>query len=255
MGLSSVDWNCDQKIEKINLVKANINRNNTYDDCNNNQYYLLKSRNDWDRLVYDGGAIGGFAPGEELAMETVIDENFENVVSGSDLVVSAGISDSYVFQISNPTASTISYSLEGSSEKGWIEVSEMPSQITLQPNENISIEIPINIPATATLDEKDTLTITVNNQNLDLSESSEFSVSVNKESPNSACLPPSSGDWIIKQDCTIESNIKAPANVFIKNNSVLKISDKARLDVDLKNHFLKVEKGSGLLIKEGGKVY
>ena len=68
------------------------------------------------------------------------------------------------------------------------------------------------------------------------------------------CLIPHTGDWIIENSCTITSDVIASANVLVQNNSILTVSNDTTLNIDLKNHHLKVESGSGALVKFGGVI-
>lgn len=66
---------------------------------------------------------------------------------------------------------------------------------------------------------------------------------------------PTSGDWYIFEDMTIKNSITAPGNVIVSNDSILTINNNASLDVDLVNHSINVESGSGILIKSGSKIH
>ena len=68
------------------------------------------------------------------------------------------------------------------------------------------------------------------------------------------CIPPLSDNWIITSSCTLSISSTAPANVIVQNNSVLTIPSGLSLDIDFVNNFLRVEFGSGVLIKSGGAV-
>jgi len=68
------------------------------------------------------------------------------------------------------------------------------------------------------------------------------------------CSLPVSGDWTITSSCTLSSNAVAPGNVIVQNNSVLTIPSGLTLDIDFVNNFLKIEFGSGVLIKAGGSL-
>lgn len=87
-----------------------------------------------------------------------------------------------------------------------------------------------------------------------------------------SCTPPTSGDWVITQNCTLEDLTHTgnliiqqdtlltgtldilEGNVTLENNAVFTVAPNASLVIDLYNYFLKVLSGSGLLIQSGGKV-
>ncbi len=67
-----------------------------------------------------------------------------------------------------------------------------------------------------------------------------------------SCIPPVSGDWIITENCTINSSVTARENVIVQNDSVLTIPSGITLDIDYATFNLTVQSGSGVLIKSGG---
>jgi len=72
--------------------------------------------------------------------------------------------------------------------------------------------------------------------------------------PAVGCSPPLSGDWEISTNCTILGDVIAPGNVTVKNGAVFTIESGSSLKIDLKNYFIKVIKGSGILVIHGGKI-
>jgi hypothetical protein len=71
---------------------------------------------------------------------------------------------------------------------------------------------------------------------------------------NPTCSPPSLGDWVVSNTCTLGASASSPESVFIQNNSVLTIPSGVSLDVDLESHNVTIESGSGLLIQDDGKI-
>ncbi len=69
------------------------------------------------------------------------------------------------------------------------------------------------------------------------------------------CEVPSSGNWTVSSSCYLYGSQTAPANVIVKPNAVLTITDGASLDIDQKNYSLRVEKDGGVLIRKDGKIY
>jgi len=66
------------------------------------------------------------------------------------------------------------------------------------------------------------------------------------------CQVPSSGNWMIGQNCKLMTSATTPANVIVQNNSVLEIPNGVTLDIDFANFNLTIKSGSGVLIKSGG---
>lgn len=73
----------------------------------------------------------------------------------------------------------------------------------------------------------------------------------NNEDP---CGPPNSGDWVITENCALTNIKTAPSNVIVKNNATLTVENSGSLDIDFKRYHLKVEKGSSVMIKQGGRL-
>lgn len=74
-------------------------------------------------------------------------------------------------------------------------------------------------------------------------------------SPVYDCKPPPFGqDWNITSSCTMKQDIVPYGQVFVKNNSVLTISNGTTLYAGLGHSKLTIESGSGVLIKAGGSL-
>ena len=59
---------------------------------------------------------------------------------------------------------------------------------------------------------------------------------------------------IIDEDCILSGIATAPANVIVQSGAIMIISNDATLDINFVNNFLRIESGSGVLIKAGGKI-
>ena len=72
---------------------------------------------------------------------------------------------------------------------------------------------------------------------------------------NDPCqVPTMPVDMIIDEDCILSGIAIAPANVIVQSDAIMIISNDATLDIDFVNNFLRIESGSGILIKAGGKI-
>ena len=79
-------------------------------------------------------------------------------------------------------------------------------------------------------------------------------VNVIVTTPPESCTPPASGDWIIRESCTINSGATIQGDVIVQNGSVLSIPSGVTLDIDFATFSLTVQSGSGVLIKSGGTI-
>ena len=69
------------------------------------------------------------------------------------------------------------------------------------------------------------------------------------------CAPPTSGDWVVPQNCTLSQDATALANVIINQNVTLTIAAGVVLDIDLSSYHLKVKDGGKVVIRDGGKIH
>ncbi len=86
-----------------------------------------------------------------------------------------------------------------------------------------------------------------------------FVISSNKPitpSQGIECMPFDSTpyDWIIDNDCILDTDSKTNGNVIINNDSSLTIPNGLLLDVDFINKHVLIKDGGKLLIKNGGKI-
>ncbi len=77
-------------------------------------------------------------------------------------------------------------------------------------------------------------------------------VIVSDTTPSDPCVIPDSGDWIITNSCTLDTNAVAPESVIVQNGSVLNIPSGITLNIDFTTFNLTVQSGGGVLIKSGG---
>ena len=68
-------------------------------------------------------------------------------------------------------------------------------------------------------------------------------------------LPTDGATWHIKSDCILLKDSVVTGDVIVSNGANLVIEDGFSLDIDFVNHKLYVENGSGVLIKDGGKIH
>jgi len=66
------------------------------------------------------------------------------------------------------------------------------------------------------------------------------------------CTPPASGDWHVRDDCTLGPDAAIPAGITIHPPAVLTVPPGVTLDVDFADHGLLVRDGAGLMIERGG---
>ena len=114
--------------------------------------------------------------------------------------------------------------------------------------------IAIDAAATGTTLEDISITGTdlVNNTSTDTSPTNEATKAAFTDA-----LPPcsaASDHWVISSGCKITSIVIAPGNVEVQNGAVVKIESTGSLNINFATKFLKIQQGSGILIKPGGKI-
>ena len=68
------------------------------------------------------------------------------------------------------------------------------------------------------------------------------------------CAPPSSGSWNVTESCILGSNMTAPGNITVGNDSLVTIPSGMRFGIDFTHFHLLVRQGSGVLVKSGGSI-
>jgi len=79
--------------------------------------------------------------------------------------------------------------------------------------------------------------------------------SQNYSSDTGGCRPPSTGNWLISSRCEITQAVTAPADIVVGNNALLIVHSTGTINANLTNHKIVVQNGSGILVKNGGKIY
>jgi hypothetical protein len=69
------------------------------------------------------------------------------------------------------------------------------------------------------------------------------------------CLPPSTGDWVVSQDCKLSSSAKVARNLIISDGKTLTIDNNMTLDLNLKDYKILVKPNAKLIIKSGSKIF
>ncbi len=69
-----------------------------------------------------------------------------------------------------------------------------------------------------------------------------------------ACNISTIADSLIQSSCVVPTTISAGGDVTVQSGAVMTIPSDVTLDIDFVNNFLKIEFGSGVLIKAGGTI-
>ncbi len=147
-----IDWNCDGRID--GNVSANIDGDGSIGN--------LAGANDWDVLVFVGGAVGQagamstqplFTPIEELEQEnhpSIAMSHGISIASGSSLSVRPGTSDALTFIIENRGSEADIFKLSVTptpSVASWVSTRNLPVQISLGPGAKQVVMLPVVVPA------------------------------------------------------------------------------------------------------------
>ncbi len=168
----AIDWNGDGD-DVDDPVVANLN-NNT-DNLGNPILSVLGNSDNWDEIVFNGGAVGSLGEEVTLPLETEADEidfekdsqiliDFKVCITGPGVVQMAPDSTQlYTYTISNIGEASDSYSI--SVESTDINVTHItgsiPAVLALFPDEQSTFTVSVNSTATPSPSIVDTLQLTV----------------------------------------------------------------------------------------------
>ena len=79
-------------------------------------------------------------------------------------------------------------------------------------------------------------------------------VNVVDSTPPPSCIIPGSGNWTINENCMVDSDVTAPGNVLVQNQSTLTVPSGITLDIDFTEFNLTVQYCSGVSVKSGGTI-
>lgn len=193
----AVDWNRDGD-DTDTGVAADINgtafsRGVGYcsisgDPCFNNahctggadvcqQRTVLDNTDNWDEIVFNGGAVGALGEAVELPVEvddpTIIDiteledkaipTEFKVSVTGPATVfMVAGKSTTYRYKVTNTGDNPDTFAVSAIAVQTWANLSSLPPTVELNPGESSMLAIPVSIPGSSLSGSTDKLTVTVN---------------------------------------------------------------------------------------------
>ena len=146
-----------------------------------------------DSNAKKNGLPGTKIPLSEVDVETMTEEEIINrtaayrVLAGENdwITICPGTSETNVFTIKNVGENPDTYILIAKSKMGWGDFNSLPSELSLNPNEEMYFEIPIHVPATAAPGENDKFEIIVTSQaEPNLRDATEIVVEVCEKSKN-----------------------------------------------------------------------
>jgi len=157
-----INWNCNLNNMEIG-VQTDINKDE-------NQT-ILSSYNDWENLVFMGGAIGQLGAAPVLPMLTMSDEltqeesaqlasDYQVAVMGySHIAVQPGSTIFHSVTIANLGINTDTYTITLNSSLGWADIGHIPNTLTLAAGISTTIPITVNVPLTAVSGMEDRVTL------------------------------------------------------------------------------------------------
>jgi probable HAF family extracellular repeat protein len=150
----NIDWDCDTGAFETSIPPTDINGNGMIDGIIPNP--PLQSSEDWNHLIYNGGAIGASGVGAPPATyqnsdpETAVPVNsqapFRVEVGGPGLAqILPGTSLNLTFTANNIGLQADTYNLSAVSAFDWWTTSGMPSTLTLAGGASQQITIPVSV--------------------------------------------------------------------------------------------------------------
>lgn len=158
-----IDWNCDTD-SADNPVNVDIN--------NSGGSGTLNGSDNWDEIVFNGGAIGKLGQDVDLPDTTeAVDEITEeedamlptqyavSITGPGEVSVSPGGSQTYDYTITNTGDEDDSYTITSSSTQSWADFSGLPSTLDLASGASQMFQVPVSVPAGTSNGTQDTLEI------------------------------------------------------------------------------------------------
>jgi len=164
----AIDWNCDSDATDID-IQANVNEGPAWN--HDASHDLLKTYNDWENLVFTGGAIGYLGAAPDLptatkADEITIEEDAELttlygvvVIASGNVAAPPGSTMVHTFTITNLGINTDTYTLTVRSNLGWADFREVPVTLTLSAGLSTEVLVPVDVPASVDLEAVDELVL------------------------------------------------------------------------------------------------
>jgi len=182
--LEQVDWNCNgNPNQKLNSFEFPT-------DINNGFGQVYKDHNDWGNLQVKNKAIGS-ASGQQISEvflqnsdELNVDEfssmQFSVTITGpGNLFALPGSTTQYVLSLTNTGTDEDTYSIEGNSLEGWVNLMTLQNNINLEPGENHEISIEVMVPNNTSQGTEERVTITAQSQsNSNIFDSNHTSIVV-----------------------------------------------------------------------------
>lgn len=162
-----IDWNCSGSPSGIGII-ADVNGDRILT--------TLPGFNDWESLVFDGGAIGSFGQDAEQPTQTPVEEITDEeaarlavplavkVTSPSLVAQLAGTSQSYDFVVRNVGTGADTYHLALASSLGWANPGSVPATLVLGPGQSATLSIQVTIPAGTAANTMDEVTLTATSE-------------------------------------------------------------------------------------------
>jgi probable HAF family extracellular repeat protein len=156
-----VDWDCDDLFLST-PVQADVDAAYSGIDAKGNLipiFGVLSSSEDWNHLIYSGGAISGMGTGDVfltnattpmnesgVPLDNAAKYNLE-VVSPGFAQVSPGTNLKLTYTIRNAGLQADIYNLAAVSQFNWWDTSGVPGTLTLASGASQQITIPVSVPA------------------------------------------------------------------------------------------------------------
>ena len=176
-------------------IEADINYHPSETGAQNGQGFSnLISYNDWENIDFMRGGTGGFGDVQlpppvllidEALIEEVTEEDIVNMVFDYEVTIKKsalepicrGVFQNQNFKLKNTGNKQDTYTITGESNRGWAIFGSFPQEVSLEPEQEFSINVPIHIPSTALPGQYDLITIVAisqSNQKLTDSETIEI---------------------------------------------------------------------------------
>lgn len=155
-----VDWDCDDLFLST-PAQADIDAAYSGVDAKGNLipiFAVLSSSEDWNHLIYSGGAIGALGTGDVILTNATTPMNesgvpldnaakyYVEVVSPGLAQVNPGTSLNLTYTITNAGLQPDTYNITPVSQSNWWDISGVPASVTLASHASQQVTIPVTVP-------------------------------------------------------------------------------------------------------------
>lgn len=171
----AIDWNFDGDGGTDTDVSVNVNKN--VNNVGNPIIETLGNTDNWDEIVFNGGAVGHL--GEQIELPVVVEDPEAtlvditepedagiltdvavSVIGPSKAFLAPAQSRIYTYTVTNTGDYQEIFNIDAVATQSWANLSGLPVDVSLDPSASTAITITVTVPAGTAVGSSDLLTVT-----------------------------------------------------------------------------------------------